>query len=198
MTVIGLTGGIASGKSTVAKKLKQLGAVIVDADLIAREVVKKEEKVWHKVVEYFGQDILLPSGEIDRGALAKIIFNDDEARCNLNKITHPEILKRAEEQINYWRNMGKSPIIFDVPLLIETGAYNMVDKIWVAYCPKTTQIQRLMERNGLSQEEARSRVESQMPLEEKLRFADEVINTEGSIEETEAQVEELWLRYFKK
>lgn len=198
MSVIGLTGGIASGKSTVSKKLIELGAVIVDADLISREVVNKGEHVWHKIIEYFGQSILLPSGQINRKALANIIFNNEEARLNLNRLTHPEILKRSKERIKYFQEKGKEPIIFDVPLLIESGAYNMVDKIWVVYCTKATQIQRLMARNGLSQAEAIKRVESQMPLEEKLRFADEIINTEGSLSETEARVEELWLKYFSK
>ncbi|HHU32097.1 MAG: dephospho-CoA kinase [Zhaonellaceae bacterium] len=198
MKVIGLTGGIASGKSTVSNKLRELGAVIVDADAISREVVKKDGPVWHKIKEHFGSSVLLPSGEINRKALGNIIFNNSEARNVLNSITHPEIFKRAKEKIKALQKSGSKVIVFDVPLLIESGYHTMVDKIWLVYCSKETQIKRLMTRNGLSREEAISRIESQLPLEEKLRYADEIINTEGSLSETEHQVQKLWFRYFSK
>jgi dephospho-CoA kinase len=198
LLVIGLTGGIASGKSTVSKKLKEFGATIIDADLIAREVIKKNEPAWQRIKDYFGPGILLPSGEINRKALGNIIFNNAEARTFLNQVTHPEILKRCKDLINYYQGQGRDPIVLDVPLLIESGANAMVEKIWIAYCSKVTQIQRLMTRDGLNYSEALKRIEAQMPLEEKVKFADEVINTEGSLEETENQIKELWFKTFKK
>lgn len=198
MLVVGLTGGIASGKSTVSKKLESLGALIIDADLLAREVTKKGEPAWRKIVDYFGLEVLLPSGEINRKLLGSIVFKDSQARQYLNQVTHPIILERAAEAIKEGKR-GKAPlIVLDAALLIESGAYRLVDKVWLVYCSLTTQLERLMTRDNLTYEEALARVNSQMPLEKKLPYAHEVINTEGDLDSTMEQVEQLWKKYVLK
>ena len=195
MLTVGLTGGIASGKSTVSSKLKDYGALIIDADQIAREVVKKNGSAWREIRDYFGVEVLLPSGEINRKVLGRIVFNNEEARQFLNEVTHPEILRRSENLIELYKKQDKDLVILDAPLLIESGAYTMVEKVWVVYCSKPIQIKRLMTRDGISWGDAVKRIETQMPLDEKLHYADEVINSEGDLEETEAQIKELWRRY---
>jgi dephospho-CoA kinase len=196
MLVVGLTGGIASGKSTVSKKLVSLGAKLVDADQIAREVVRQGQPAWQEITTYFGRSILLESGEINRKTLAEIVFNNTEARAFLMHVTHPRILTRSAELIEEYRqDRGTKLIVLDAPLLIESGAHRLVDQIWVVFCSLETQITRLMARDNLSRGQALARIKAQMPLEEKLRYADEVINTEGTKAQTLEQVEKLWLKY---
>lgn len=199
MLVVGLTGGIASGKSTVSHKLRSLGAYVIDADLLAREVVKKGQPAWQKLVDYFGKEILLSSGEINRKLLGDIIFHDSQARQYLNQVTHPAILSKAAEEIRKGKEEGKAPlIVFDAALLIESKAYKLVDKIWLVYCRRETQLKRLMARDKLTYEQALARISAQMPMEEKLRFAHEVINTEESLQKTMEQVEKLWEKYVSR
>ncbi|WP_227765343.1 dephospho-CoA kinase [Zhaonella formicivorans] len=196
MLVVGLTGGIASGKSTVSKKLVSLGAKLVDADQIAREVVRQGQPAWQEITSHFGQNILLESGEINRKTLAEIVFNNSEARAFLMHVTHPRILNRSAELIEEYRqDRGTKLIVLDAPLLIESGAHRLVEQIWVVFCSLETQVRRLMARDNLSRGQALARIKAQMPLEEKLRYADEVINTEGTKAQTLEQVEKLWLKY---
>lgn len=196
MLVVGLTGGIASGKSTVSNKLRDLGAYVIDADLLAREIVRKGQPAWHKIVDYFGVEVLLPSGEINRKLLGNIVFHNSQARHYLNQVTHPAILAKAAEEIHRVKEAGKAPlIVLDAALLIEAKADKLVDQIWLVYCRLATQLERLMARDNLTYEQAMARISSQMPLEEKLRYAHEVINTEGSLRETMEQVEKLWEKY---
>ncbi|MDS1030752.1 dephospho-CoA kinase [Bacillota bacterium LX-D] len=199
MLVIGLTGGIASGKSTVAKKLESLGAKLTDADQISREIVRKGQPAWQEIIRYFGENILLDSGEINRKALANIIFSDLEARAFLNSITHYRIKQIAREQIDTYRREKKVKlIVLDAALLIETGLNQEVEQIWLAACSQETQIKRLMARDNLNYGQAIARIKSQMPLKEKLDYADIIINTEGTIEYTLEQVENLWAKYVAK
>ena len=192
MKLIGLTGSIASGKSLVADILLKLGASVIDADQIAREVVKPGMPAWKAIVETFGEDILTSDQTIEREKLGRIVFADDEARNKLNRITHPEIGLEMASQIAKYQEEGKSPIILEAALLLETDARSMVSSVIVVTVDEDIQIQRLRKRDNISREEALQRINSQMSGEEKARQADYVINNSGSIEETEKQVHSLW------
>ncbi|EGL82126.1 Dephospho-CoA kinase [Caldalkalibacillus thermarum TA2.A1] len=186
--VIGLTGGIASGKSTVSRMLDDLGAVIIDADKIAREVVEPGQAAWQKIKETFGEDVLQPDGRLDRAKLAEIIFRDQEQRRKLNSIVHPEIrkqmLKRKEEALQ----QGEELIVLDIPLLFESKLEHMVDKILVVYVPEEVQIRRLMERDKIDRKYAIQKIESQMPLETKKEMGHAYIDNSGTREETRRQL----------
>ncbi|MBX6378951.1 MAG: dephospho-CoA kinase [Clostridia bacterium] len=194
MVIIGLTGGIATGKSTVAAMLEELGAVVVDADQVAREVVEPGE-ILDRIAAAFGRDVLTPDGRLDRAALGRKVFGDDEALKRLNAITHPEIRRRITRRVEELRREGRAPaVVLDIPLLFEGGVAYAVDEIWVVAVDRETQLRRLMERNGLSRPEAEARVASQMPIEEKVRRADVVIDNSGDLAVTRAQVEAAWRR----
>lgn len=193
MPFVGLTGGIASGKSVVAGIFKSLGAYIIDADVIARELVKPGLPAWHEIVEKFGGDILLEDGNVNRRLLGSIIFQDIVKRETLNSILHPKILEEAERQRKeIGENDPEAIIIFDVALLIETGSFNLVDAVILVYTNEELQIKRLMERNGFTREEAIARIKSQLPAEDKKRFADYMIDTSKSIEAVERQAVEIF------
>jgi dephospho-CoA kinase len=196
MRIIGLTGGIASGKSSVAEMLKKLGAVIIDADTLAREVVEPGEPAYHAIVAAFGARILNPDMTINRGALAKLVFDDPVARRRLEIITHPAIGTRAEEQLAALAKAGNDVVFYMAPLLIEAGVSSRVDELWVVYVDQDTQLRRLMERDGSTREEALRRIAAQMPIEEKKNFGKIVIVNSGTPEETERQVKEIWEREF--
>jgi dephospho-CoA kinase len=193
MVIAGLTGGIATGKSTVSRLLHDLGAHIVDADKIAREVVCCGKPAWMEIKSRFGKEILKEDGEIDREKLGSIVFYDKGKRIALERIVHPEVSRTMEDQI---RNITiKDPIavvILDVPLLIETGMDQGLNQIIVVYCPENIQIQRLMERDTISREDALARVHSQMPIEEKKQHATFLIDNSMSLDETRQQVEEAY------
>lgn len=185
---IGLTGGIASGKSTVSNMLGELRFPIIDADVIAREVVEVGEEAYKLIVETFGEDILQQDGTIDRAKLGAIIFNNDELRKKLNSIVHPAVRKRMNELKEMYLKENNTAVVLDIPLLFESQLTHLVDKTLLVYVDPDTQINRLMNRNQFSKEEALSRIHSQMPLDNKVELSDEVINNNGSIEETKEQL----------
>ncbi len=197
MRVIGLTGGIASGKSVVAKILGQLGAVVIDADQLAREVVIPCQPAYHAIVAAFGEGILNRDLTIDRKALGRIIFADPVARQRLEAITHPAIRALAEEKLAELRQAGTGIVFYMAPLLVEAGVTSRVDEIWVVYADAETQLKRLMARDGIGSGEAGQRLAAQMPMEEKATYGRVVIDNRGTPEETERQVREAWERELK-
>ena len=186
--VIGVTGGIASGKSTISTMIKELGFTVVDADLAARAVVEPGEPAYNEVVATFGKEILHEDGSINRGLLGKIIFHDKEKRLQLNAIVHPAIRAYTQRQKEEAFARGEHVVFMDVPLLFEGKLTNTVDVSLLVYVDDEIQLQRLMERNGLAKEEALARIHSQMPLAEKRALADEIINNNGTIEESRQQL----------
>lgn len=186
---IGLTGGIASGKSTVSRILRQLGAHIIDADAIARSQMRRGTPVWRAVVEAFGDQILKPDGEVDRKRLGEMVFRDPAKRRLLEEITHPPVIEEIERRI---RALPEGIVVVDVPLLVEAGMVPMVDRLWVVWVDREIQVDRLMKRDGIGREEAALRLGAQIPLEEKAKIADVVIDNSGSIDDTRLQVERAW------
>ncbi|MDI6872981.1 dephospho-CoA kinase [Candidatus Solincola sp.] len=189
-----LTGGIASGKSTVCRLLREKGAHIVDSDLLAREVVRKGTPAWEEIVEHFGREILTPEGEIDRGRLGKIIFSRPEEREFLNRVTHPRIFQLMTEKLRELEEVtgGEGVVILDIPLLVEAGAGNLFQLNLVVDTPPEEQARRLVEDRGLSAEEAWARIRSQAAREERLRCADLVIENDGSLEKLRSEVDRAW------
>ena len=191
--LVGLTGGIASGKSAVSRMLNQLGCLIIDADLIAREVVEPGEPAYQKIVEAFGQGILDDEGYVNRKKLGALIFRDAEKRRLLNEITHPEIIRREQEILAELMTEGHEGIVvLDAALLIEAGGAGRVDRLVVVTADEATQQKRLSDRDDLPAEEALRRIRSQMPLSEKAKLAHYVINNSGTPHETLRQVQELY------
>lgn len=186
--IIGLTGGIASGKSTVSNMFKELNIPVVDADQEARLAVEKGERAYNEIIAYFGEDILHEDGSINRSKLGSIIFPDEEKRNVLNSITHPAIRERVKQKKDEYVTLGHNPIVLDIPLFFESKSPYEVDKVMIVYVDEHTQIARLMVRNGYSEEEALSRIASQMPLNEKRKLADAVIDNSGTVEETKRQM----------
>ncbi len=183
--LIGLTGGIASGKSLAAEELKRLAAHIIDADEIAREVVKPASPACNKIVKEFGEKIINPDKTLNRKALGKIVFSNPLLRKRLEQITHPRILDEIDKRILAIQDKDqKAMIIIDAALLIEVGLHKKMDKVIVVYADEKTQITRSMKRDGLSYNEAKKRISAQMPLQEKKEYADFVIeNVEGKDKE---------------
>jgi dephospho-CoA kinase len=196
MRVIGLTGGIASGKSFVAGVLKKLGAVVIDADLLAREVVVPGAPAYHALIAEFGEGILNPDRTVNRTALGRLVFGDPAARKRLEGITHPAIGRLAEERLAELARQGEGVVFYMAPILLEAGVTSRVDEIWVVYVDAATQLRRLMARDGSSREEALSRISAQMPLDEKVHYGNLVIDNGGTPEETERRVREIWEREF--
>jgi dephospho-CoA kinase len=189
--IFGLTGSIASGKSTVSNFLKELNVPIVDADVIAKEVVEIGQPAYKKIVEAFGSEILLDSGEINRSFLGSIIFNNKEKRLQLNEIVHPEVRREMKEQADQYIKQGEPIVILDIPLLYEGNSIELVEKVIVVTVSEENQLKRLMNRNGLSKEDALLRIASQIPVKEKAARADYVINNNGDFEDTKRQVKDL-------
>ena len=194
MRVLGLTGGIGSGKSMVAQIFAELGAVVIDADQLAREVVESGQPALQEIASTFGPDVLLPDGRLDRPKLAGIIFSDPAERAKLDAITHPRIRERMEGQIEA-RRWGRGVLILDIPLLYENNRTNMVEKVIVVWVDAQTQLQRIRQRDGLSAEAARQRISAQMPLDAKRARADHVIDNTGGRDETQRQVEAIYRLY---
>ncbi|OLO27848.1 dephospho-CoA kinase [Alkalihalophilus pseudofirmus] len=186
--IIGLTGGISSGKSTVSNLISTIGIPIIDADVIAREVVEPGESAYEQIVAHFGSRVLQEDGTIARKRLGEIIFNDENERTVLNSIVHPAIRKRMLETKDRLLADGYSVVVYDIPLLFESDLRHMVDKILLVYVDEHVQLERLMERDQSTKEEALSRINSQMPLKDKCQLSDEVINNNGSLEETKQQL----------
>jgi dephospho-CoA kinase len=186
--VIGLTGGIASGKSTVSNMLKEMSITVIDADVEARLAVMKGEPAYKKIIAEFGDDILLESGEIDRQKLGAIIFHQADQRQRLNELTHPEVRRRMLEQVDTAKRNKAELVVLDIPLLFESKLTAMVEKTILVYVDRDIQLQRLVERNNLTIADAQARINSQMPLSEKIKLADAVINNNGSLDETKQQL----------
>ncbi len=193
--IIGLTGGIASGKSTVAKMLEERGAHLLDADKLAREAVEPDQPAWQAIVDWLGQVILLPDRNIDREKLANLVFKDKNKLEKLNKIVHPWVGKRFIELSEEIKAEHPGAIlIYDIPLLIEAGMQKTVDHILLVYVPRETQIARLQQRDGLSYRDAELRLKSQMSLQEKRKHAHTVIDNSRTVTETARQVDQFWQR----
>jgi dephospho-CoA kinase len=185
---IGLTGGIASGKSTVTGMIRELGIPVIDADQVARDVVKVGEEAYAQIVATFGQDILQANGEIDRAKLGAIVFHNEQERKKLNAIVHPAVRRRMMAKKEAYVQSGAKTIVLDIPLLFESELTHFIDKVIVVYVDDEVQLERLMKRNGFSKEEALARIRSQLPLREKVKKADAVINNNGTVEETKQQL----------
>lgn len=193
MKIIGLTGGIASGKSTVSGMLKRLGAQIIDADMISREIVKPKGQVLEELVRRFGNSILDKDGALNRRRLGCIVFNDREGLKALNGIMHPRIKEEIARRIAELKKREDVPaVVIDAPLLIECGMVDMVDQVWLVYVDRGTQIARLTGRDDISVSEALNRIDSQMPTEYKKAVSDVLIDNSGDIGTTEKRVNECW------
>lgn len=195
MIIAGLTGGIATGKSLAAKYFADLGAIIIDADKIAHDVVNKGEPAWEEIVRHFGEEYLLPDGEIDRKALGRLVFSDPVNRDILNHIVHPRVFETISREIALAieKYATADPVILlDVPLLFETKMDLELPEVIVVFTPVETQRQRLMARDGSTAEEALARINSQIPITEKKDKADYVIDNSGSMDDTRRQVADLY------
>ncbi len=195
MIFAGLTGSIATGKSSVCSIFKALETSVIEADMLARVIVRPGEEGWLSVVQSFGEGILLPDGNIDRGKLGRIIFSDITARDKLNNCLHPLIIKKLlSEAEKFKKSISGSLIIADVPLLIECRMQGYFDKIILVYSDRETQIRRLIKRNNLTSEEAEKRVNSQISIEEKIEFADFIIDNCGSFEDLKINARDVFFK----
>jgi len=193
MLKVGLTGSIAVGKSFVLDVLHELGARTIDADQVARECVEPGTPGLAGVVREYGEGVLNADGSLDRAKIGAIVFGDEAKREKLNSILHPFIIARQDEIIERWEQETPDAIaIIDAALMIESGGYKRFDKLIVVHCEPEIQLQRLMKRNHLLRDEAELRVKSQMTQEEKMKYADYLIDTSGEFENTRTQVEALW------
>lgn len=198
MYIIGLTGGIASGKSTVSRMLSELGAFIIDADKLSREITQPGKPAWREIVKKFGPDIVQANGEIDRQCLGQLVFANRQARAELEQITHPHIEIAVNAAIADAAKGGFAVIVLDVPLLIEVGWHTKVDAVWVVYVNEQTQLARLMSRDNNSEAAARARMKAQLALQEKLKYADVVIDNSDTIETTQKNVIKAWNEITRK
>lgn len=192
MRVIGLTGGIASGKSTAAEALRRLGAPVVDADELAHRAIAPGGAAYELVREAFGDEVVGPDGTIDRKRLGRIVFRDPEARRRLESIVHPAVSRALAEWVEAERARGAPAVVLVIPLLVETGWDRRVDEVWVVDVPEDVQIARLRARDGLEEEEARRRVRAQAPRAVRLRAATRVFRNEGEERELQAAIAEAW------
>ena len=191
MLRLGLTGGIASGKSAVAAMLREMGFAVLDADSLAHKLIEPGQPAYDEVLQEFGQSVLAPDGRIDRSKLSAIVFNDRAKLDRLNAIVHPRVAEVIFSQFEVWRRAGVRDAVFvEAALLIESGIHKNLDGLVVAWCDPDQQLERLVAR-GLSQAEARRRIAAQLSVEEKVRLASEKIDCSGSLEETRRQVEAL-------
>ena len=192
MKVIGLTGGISSGKSTVSQFLAELGAVIIDADKVGHEVFKPDSEAWRQVVAVFGEQIVATNGQINREKLGEIVFSNSEARSQLNQIMHPRIYDLVKARLEGYRRQGAGIVVLEAPLLLEAGWTSLVDEVWVTTASEATVLKRLRGKTGLPEKESLARIRSQLPAEKRVKHADVVINTDCSLNELKAKVKELW------
>ena len=192
MKVVGLTGGIGSGKSTVSRFLSELGAVIMDADKVGHEAFKPDTEIWRQVVAAFGSQILTPGGDIDREKLGEMVFGNPESLARLNQIMHPRLYEIVTAQLDDYRRQGMDVVVLEAPLLIEAGWTSSVDEVWVTAASEATVLSRLEAQKGLSHQQSLARIHSQLSLEERVRHADVVIDTDCDLDELRARVGELW------
>ncbi|AST97021.1 dephospho-CoA kinase [Shouchella clausii] len=186
---IGLTGGIASGKSLVATYLEKQGIPVVDADKLARQVVEPGEPALAQIVATFGQNVLQTDGTLDRKQLGAIIFGDEQKRKQLNQIVHPAVRQLMKKQAELYEQRGYTRVVLDIPLLYESNLFHMVNQVWLVYVDEATQLRRLIERDGLTETEANQRIAAQMPLTAKKAQADVLIDNNGTKENTYRQVD---------
>jgi len=188
MLLVGLTGGIATGKSLVSEILRGLGAYIIDADKIAREVVEPQKPAWLEIVEFFGKDIINKDKTINRKRLGEIVFNNPVKKRKLEEIVHPRVIEEENRMVKeYLKIKPDGIVIIDAALLIEAGSHKRVDKLIVVYSDKETQTKRLIERDGLSRPDAEKRIAAQMSLDKKVKMADFIIDNSKGIEGTRRQ-----------
>ncbi len=192
MKVIGLTGGIGSGKSTVSEYLAELGAVIIDTDKVGHEAFKSHTSAWHDVVENFGNDVLAPDGEIDRAKLSGIVFNKPDSLKKLNSIMHPRMKQMVLIRIEDYRKKGTKVVVVEAFGLIEAEWTTLVDQVWVTVSSESVVLERLKKQRDLGEEEVLARIRSQLSPEEREKYADVVIYNDGTLEEMKDKVKELW------
>ena len=201
MKVIGLTGGIGSGKSTVSRFLAELGAVVIDADKVGHEAFKPGTPLYKDVADAFGKEILTPDKEIDRAKLGEIVFADPEALARLNSLVHPRVYELVKAQVGEHRRRGEKVVVLEVPLLIDVplsrktarpALIDEVDEVWVTVASEATVLERLQEKVGLSREKSLTRIHSQLPSGERTKYASVVIDTDCDLDELKTTVKELW------
>lgn len=192
--VIGLTGGIATGKSSVAQFFTEKNIPVVDADQLAREAVLPGTPALKRIISLFGSKVLTPDGTLDRKRLGALVFPDPEKRRQLESILHPEIRRLAEERIALAAGAGHKRLIYMAPLLIEAGVTDRVNDIWVVTVHPEIQLERLMRRDGISHEQAQGIVDSQMPLSEKERYGTVIIDNSGTAKQTRMILEQVWAK----
>ena len=197
MLVIGLTGSIGTGKSEAARYLAQLGAEVIDADQVGHEAYTPQSEAWHNVVGAFGKEILDSNGEVDRKKLGAIVFSNQDQLSRLNQIMHPLMARMVAEEIEDLRGQGVEVAVVEAALLFEAGWDSLVEEVWVTDSSEDLVIQRLSERNGLTQEEVRKRISSQMDRSERLSRADLVIDNSGDIAAMESTIDKMWERRVK-
>ena len=190
--VIGLTGGIGSGKSTVSQYLAELGAVILDADKVGHEAFKSGTETWQQVVNAFGKQILTPDGEIDRKKLGGIVFDNPESLSRLNQIMHPRMYDMMKARIEEYRQRGAGVIVLEAAILIEANWTPLVNEVWVTVAGEDAVLKRVNKQRGLEAEQIIARIRSQLSAEERVKHADVVINNDGDLDEMRAKVKELW------
>jgi dephospho-CoA kinase len=192
MKIIGLTGGIGSGKSTVSRFLTELGAVILDVDKVGHEAFKPDTDVWREVMAAFGRQVVTPNGDIDRKKLGEIVFGNPESLSRLNQIMHPRMYDMVKAQLEEYRRQEVDVVVLKAPLLIEVGWASLVDEVWVTVASQSTVLRRLEKRSGLSEQQSLARIRSQLSSEERVRHADVVIDTECDLNELKPKVYKLW------
>jgi dephospho-CoA kinase len=192
MRVVGLTGGIACGKSTVGEMLRRLGVPIVDADRIARQIVKPGSPALAAIAREFGADVLQADGTLDRARLGALVFEDPGARARLNALTHPAIQERSAAELAEHARAGAKLAVYDAALILENGLGGAVDALMVVAVPEDVQVDRLVRRDGIDRDAAIARIRAQMPLAEKIAAADWVVDNSGTLAETEARVLGIW------
>jgi dephospho-CoA kinase len=192
MLRVGLTGGIACGKTVVRKLFADRGAFTIDADHIVHQLLSATSDLARQVSQKFGGEVVAPDGSIDRKRLGAIVFSDPAARQWLNRLVHPRVISEQKRLVADAERRGESLAVVDAALMIETGTYREYDRLGVVHCPRELQIDRLRERDGLSSEGAAQRVDAQLAVEKKKAYADYLVDTSGSLDDTERQVQVIW------
>jgi len=192
MRVIGLTGGIGSGKSTVSQMMAERGAVVIDADRVGHEAYQPGTKTWQDLVAAFGNGIIAQDGAIDRRKLGAIVFGNPDELARLNRIVHPRMFEMMKERIERYREQGTKVVVLDAAILFEANWTPLVEEVWVVVTDESAVIKRASARSGLPEEQIRSRLRAQMPVSEKVKKANVVIKNDGSLEDLRAKIQELW------
>lgn len=196
--IVGLTGGIGCGKSTVGAMLAEFGAVVIDTDRVAREVVAPGSETLREIVQFFGDGVLQPDGSLDRKKLGALVFADEAKRKMLNQITHPAIKRAVQKKLaQIEQGDPEAVVVIEAPLLIEASMTEMVDEVWLVTVDPETQVRRVMERDGLSRETAMQRIRSQLPSAVQAAYCDVVISTGQSLNEVRREIEKQWRRLKK-